>query len=742
MSLPTVLCPRPAPRAASQGLAAIAVGATQRELTVTLIAPVAGGSYLFEPRRYALTGGRRLHPRVLAVAAGGQPDQLVLQLDQPGDFSIYTLTVSGADIDPFFASRKFSFKIECEDPFDCKLPPAPPVPALPEPEIDYLTKDYAGFRRLLLDQLPARLPDWTERSEADLGMVLLELLAEAADRLSYYQDRVGNEAYLDTATQRRSVQLHTALIGYRLRPGRAAAAYLYFEARRPALISAGTQVQTRTQGAERPVIFETGPADTLVRPEHNRLPLYAWDNAQCCLPAGATELTLLGDFSQLRSGAALLIAAATDPARREIVELAAAPEILPPDPIKGHPTQRLTVLRWSPAQALQFDYCLDGAQTLVRGNLVRATHGERIIETGLGKGDESIKRLRLPLSRAPLTYVAPYPGAPAAEAVSTLEVEVNGAVWAERESLIESGPFDQAYRVEVDDDGYATLVFGDGEYGQRPVTGQPIDVQYRIGLGPAGNVGRDTLTLLVDPNPNIVAVTNPLPAAGGLAPEDKDHARRIAPLIIRMPLRCVTAADYERAATEYRLNGLPQVQRARARFVWTGSWHTVYVSLDPVAGDTLTETLRAGVYAYLKDRQLAGYDLEIRAATYVPLALGLRVCVRPEFVAATVRAQILRAFSSGLDPAGTRGFFHPDNFTFGDPVLLSRLYAAAEAVPGVDSVTVTSFCRLHQRDPLAATADNLARGRLPVGEMEIIRLDNDPSFPENGRLDLELVGGT
>ena len=74
-----------------------------------------------------------------------------------------------------------------------------------QPVIDYLTKDYAGFRQGMLNQIPLLLPQWTDRSEADFGVVLIELMAYVADILSYYQDRVANEAFLATATQRRSV---------------------------------------------------------------------------------------------------------------------------------------------------------------------------------------------------------------------------------------------------------------------------------------------------------------------------------------------------------------------------------------------------------------------------------------------------------------------------------------------------------------------------------------------------------
>ena len=82
------------------------------------------------------------------------------------------------------AALDFSFKAECPSPFDCAAPDAPSAPRLFGPPIDYLAKDYQGFRRLMLDRLSLLVPGWTERSAADLGVALVELLAYAADNLS------------------------------------------------------------------------------------------------------------------------------------------------------------------------------------------------------------------------------------------------------------------------------------------------------------------------------------------------------------------------------------------------------------------------------------------------------------------------------------------------------------------------------------------------------------------------------
>jgi hypothetical protein len=101
-----------------------------------------------------------------------------------------------------------------------------------------------------------------------------------------------------------------------------------------------------------------------------------------------------------------------------------------------------------------------------------------------------------------------------------------------------------------------------------------------------------------------------------------------------------------------------------------------------------------------------------------------------------VKAAVLDVLGSGVRADGTLGFFHPDRFTFGAPVYLSAIVAAAQAVPGVESVTPTSFQR--QRDDASSALDT---GVLAMSRLEIARLDDDPSFPERGVLELTMGGG-
>src|SRR5262249_39690197 len=211
----------------------------------------------------------------------------LLTLNMEGDFSIYTLTVSGPDIDPFFSSAKLRFRLACDDRFDCRPPAQQPPPQAELPvAIDYLAKDYASFRQALLDFIPTRLPAWTERSEADIGIMLLELFATTADTLSYMQDRVANEAFLSSATQRRSVAEHLALIGYELDEGASAYTRLQFQVNsgQPVSLPSGFRVSTNPlHESDLVIVFETYAPATLYQ-EHNGMEIYTWDNQNCCLP--------------------------------------------------------------------------------------------------------------------------------------------------------------------------------------------------------------------------------------------------------------------------------------------------------------------------------------------------------------------------------------------------------------------------------------------------------------------------
>ena len=303
--------------------------------------------------------------------------------------------------------------------------------------------------------------------------------------------------------------------------------------------------------------------------------------------------------------------------------------------------------------------------------------------------------------------------------------------WAPQVDLLGSDGDAAEFVVEVETDGAATLRFGDGTHGRRPETGTAFTATYRVGNGVAGNVGAGALAHVATLNGAITGATNPIAAAGGIDPETADAIRRDAPEAYLVQERAVTRDDYASVSERN-----PDVQRAAATFRWTGSWHTVFVTADRPGGAPVDQDFKTELEDFLDRYRMAGYDLDADGPRYVSLEVGLLVCCEPDYFRAHVQAAVLDVLSSHLRVDGSLGFFHPDRFTFGGPVYLSSVVAAVQAVEGVQSVAPLVFQR--QRDDASSALDS---GVLEMGRLEIARLDDDPSFPEHGVLELTMGGG-
>ncbi|HEY4561383.1 MAG TPA: putative baseplate assembly protein, partial [Thermoanaerobaculia bacterium] len=168
----------------------------------------------------------------------------------------------------------------------------------------------------------------------------------------------------------------------------------------------------------------------------------------------------------------------------------------------------------------------------------------------------------------------------------------------------------------------------------------------------------------------------------------------------------------------------------------TGSWTEVLVAVDPLSAEEDDGGLLWEIRGVLHRYRRIGHDVVVKRAVSVPLDLALIVCVRPHFLRGHVEAALREVFGNRVLADGRRGFFHPDNLTFGQGIALSRLLAAAQAVAGVASVEVTKLERLYE-----GPNGEIAAGFLPIGPLEIARVDNDPRFPGNGQLRLTMGGG-
>jgi hypothetical protein len=133
---------------------------------------------------------------------------------------------------------------------------------------------------------------------------------------------------------------------------------------------------------------------------------------------------------------------------------------------------------------------------------------------------------------------------------------------------------------------------------------------------------------------------------------------------------------------------------------------------------------------------MAGHDVEVDGPRFVPLKVAMFVCVKPDYFRADVKQALFSVLGANDLPDGRRGYFHPDNWTFGQTVHLGPLYALIQSVHGVASVQFTTFERLYQPGP-----ESLDSGKLELTRLEVARLRNDPNYPEHGSLRIEMGGG-
>ena len=807
------------------------------------------------PSNIRILGGERIeHIKVLSIEIESNADKsfqtsddpastLLVHVSEAGDFSTYTLQLVQNDLildgfDPILSAVDFSFKVNCPSEFDCKPVHSCPPNWVSPPEISYLAKDYASFRQLMLDRMALIMPEWRERNPADLGIVLVELLAYVADYLSYQQDAIATEAYLGTARKRISVRRHARLVDYFMHDGCNARAWLQVR------VGAGangvmfekqdingkiTRILTKTEGlpsvlpSDSPLIQKAITEGSKVfellhdidlYTQHNEMTFYLWGKKDCCLPKGATTATLKGDFPNLKIGDVLILAEVlgaetgkpedADVSRRHAVRLTNVKrtfDILfatvdtPPDGLE------VTEIEWDTLDALPFPLCISNQKALdisvAWGNIVLVDYGfttdaalmppsvpnAKLSYAGNSNADSGFcapkitenipARFRPQLVHAPLTQREPYndideednknksataliqqslrsvmPSIHLAESDATANPI---GTWQPQRDLLNSGATAKEFVAEIEADGVCYVRFGDAKQGARPESGNQFTATYRIGNGKNGNVGVHTLVHLATSDAAVVSVMddtayiwNPLPAQGGLEAETMEEVRQFAPEAFRTQERAVTPADYAYFAQRSRAD----VQQAAATFRWTGSWRTVFLTVDRMDGAKVDALFERQLRARLERYRMAGFDLEIDAPLFVSLDIALTICVNPRFFASDVKKALLEKFSNRQLSNGQVGFFHPDNFTFGQPVYLSTIYTLAQNTEGVDAVKITQntegvgsvkITRFNRRGDTNDAA--LLKGLLSFGRREIARCDNDRNFPERGVFNLNMTGG-
>lgn len=357
--------------------------------------------------------------------------------------------------------------------------------------IDYTTGDYKGFKLLMIDALQERLPDYTDTSETDAGMVILETVAKALDVLSYYQNAQANECFLTTAQLRPNLLKWCKMLGYTPKPSTPAKFKQYF------VFDANQGVVTLPEG------FIVRTSEPII--------------------SNAVYFTTLEEL-----------------------------KVDTTSPLDT--TQKGYVKTISDTSSEQYIFEVDVAQgNLISGEEVGVGDGItmglrytlRNNPVSLPDYDENGFAL-LPRVNE-LTNVIEYPDN--YDKARHFSLTVGGEEWVMKSSFIDSMSKDKHYTVEVNQDNTVTIIFGDGVNGAIP-KGE-IVANYRNGGGTVGNVGAETITVINTSTKGLSQTYN-IDTAYSLGVDKESNSSIVlnAPNAYRTKWGCLSAEDYADKAME------------------------------------------------------------------------------------------------------------------------------------------------------------------------------------------------
>lgn len=139
----------------------------------------------------------------------------------------------------------------------------------PTKGIDYTNRDYEAYREMLIQKLQEKMPEYTDTSQTDAGIVILECLANGLDICSLYSDIIANDLFLPTTQDRKLAVLLAKHLGYTPKNQTASVLAQVFVLSsiqsEDTLIPKGTVVATIEDEDAEQVFFET--VDDLIIPK-------------------------------------------------------------------------------------------------------------------------------------------------------------------------------------------------------------------------------------------------------------------------------------------------------------------------------------------------------------------------------------------------------------------------------------------------------------------------------------------
>lgn len=321
-------------------------------------------------------------------------------------------------------------------------------------------------------------------------------------------------------------------------------------------------------------------------------------------------------------------------------------------------------------------YCFKRETVTIYGNVVKATHGETRLEI-LGSGDGAKPFQAFDLKQKPLTFVS---AANPTGIDSTLKIFVNHLEWHETDSLVELEANARRFISKTDNEDKTSVIFGNGRQGARLPTGiENIKAEYRNGIGRAGNVRAEQISLLLTKPLGVKEVINPLRASGGADKETRDQARKNVPLALKALDRLVSALDYEDFSRIFA-----GVGKAKAVELSDGRFPLVHVTIAGAGDIPIDENsdLFRNLLQALHDFGDPFQKIQLAIRELLMIVIEAGIAILPDYLWESVVVDVRNALL--------------DNFSFerrelGQDVLLSEVISIMQSVRGVAYVDVDTF---------------------------------------------------
>ena len=332
-------------------------------------------------------------------------------------------------------------------------------------------------------------------------------------------------------------------------------------------------------------------------------------------------------------------------------------------------------------------------------NLLTVTRGKTVSNEVLGSGNAAVAGQDFALQKSPVTYFVDPLSLSGDRFSSTVLVWVNQLRWSEVPSFFGQATDAQVFATREDENGQTHVMFGDGVNGARLPTGvNNVVASYRFGSG-AASPWPGTLTNIMQPEPGLKSLRNPIAPTGGADPDPPSRIRTLAPRSVLTFGRAISLDDYQVIAA-----ATPGVIQAAASYSFDTAAQrpgvTIWVSGDAgcVAAVRAAIASAADPNRPVNVQPAIGIDTVVRL-TYVRDARYLDDVVAPALHAAL------------LDP--DTGLFGINRIGIGEAIYDSQVYESSLDVPGVVAVEDLSVQVGRRFVPLASVSVRTRRGRVP-----------------------------